>query len=134
MNLGKYFKYGAFKAKNVLLVDDEEDLGWILRKIIQEAGHRFIYASTLKEGMEKFKKSTNLDIAIIDLRLENENGLVFIKKAKMMKINTKVKFIMISAFGTPGLKDKARQLGVRHFLDKPLKAEKLLHIINHGGI
>ena len=134
MKLSKYFKYGAFKAKNVLLVDDEEDLGWILRKIIQEAGHRLIYASTLKEGMEKFKKSKNLDIAIIDLRLENENGLVFIKKAKMAKINTKVKFIMISAFGTPNLKDKARQLGVRHFLDKPLKAERLLNIINHGGI
>jgi len=134
MNLRKYFKYGAFKAKNVLLVDDEEDLGWILKKIIREAGHRLICASTLKEGLEKFKKSRNLDIAIIDLRLENENGLVLIKKAKMAKINTKVKFIMISAFGTSKSKDKARHLGVRHFLDKPLKAEKLLEIINHGAL
>lgn len=134
MRLRKYFEYGAFKAKNVLLVDDEEDLGWILKKIIREAGHRIIYASTLKEGIEKFKKSKNLDIAIIDLRLENENGLVFIKKAKMIKVHKKIKFIMISAFGTPKTKDKARQLGVRHFLDKPLKAETLLNIINHAGV
>ena len=133
MRLSEYFKYGAFKAKNVLLVDDEEDLGWILKKIIREAGHRLIYASTLKQGMEKFKKSKNLDVAIVDLRLENENGLIFIKKAKMLRINTKVEFIMISAFGTSNSKDKARQLGVKHFLDKPLKAEKILNIINRDS-
>jgi len=132
MTLRNYFKYRAFKAKNVLLVDDEEDLGWILRKIVRDAGHRLIFASTLKEGIEKFKKSKNLDIAIIDLRLENESGLIFVKKAKM--INDKVEFVMISAFGTPNIKDKARRLGVRHFLDKPLKPEKLLNIISHHSI
>jgi len=132
MRLGKYFEYGAFKAKNVLLVDDEEDLGWILKKIIREAGHRLIYASTLKEGIGKFKKSKNLDIAIVDLRLENESGLMFIKKVKMMKTHKKIKFVMISAFGNSKMRDKARQLGVKHFLDKPLKAEKLLSIISHS--
>jgi len=132
MKLRKYFKYRTFKAKNVLLIDDEEALGWILKKIFREAGHRLTYASTLKNGMEKFKKSKNLDVVIVDLRIENESGLVFIKKAST--VNRKVKFIMISAFGTPKIKDRARQLGVKHFLDKPLKAEKLLDIIGHSSI
>lgn len=128
MSLRDYFKYRAFKTKSVLLVDDEKDLGWILKKIIRDAGHRLICASSLKEGMEKFKKSKNLDIVIVDLRLENESGLTFIKKANMS--NKKAHFIMISAFGTPKTRDKARRLGVKHFLDKPLKPEKLLSIID----
>lgn len=128
MTLRDCFKYRAFKSKKILLIDDEEDLGWILKKIIRDAGHRLSYASTLKGGIQKFKNSKNLNIAIVDLRLNNENGLIFVKKAQT--INNKVKLIMISAFGTPNVKNKARRLGVKYFLDKPLKPERLLNIIN----
>jgi len=126
--LEKHFKYRPYKARKVLLVDDEEDLGWILNKIIRDAGHRLIYASTLTEGIRKLKNSKKLDMAIIDLRLGNDSGLTFIKKAKT--INCKVKLTVISAFGTDEIKNKARRLGVRHFLDKPVKPEKLLDIID----
>lgn len=128
MNLSDHFKYRPFKPKKVLLVDDERDLGWIIEKIIREAGHTFIFASTFEEGIEKFRKSRNLDIAIVDLRIENGNGLTFIRNTKT--IRPKIKFVMISAYGTPEVKEKARQLGVHHFLDKPLRLERLLDIIN----
>ena len=130
--LDYYFKYRPFQSKKILLVDDEEDIGWILRKIVQDAGHRLICASTLKEGIRKFKNSRSLDIAIIDLRLGHESGLTFIKKAKT--VNDKVKLIMISAFGTSDVENKARRLGVHHFLHKPLKVERLLDIINRESI
>ena len=132
MTLRDYFKYRPFKSKKILLVDDEEDLGWILRKIVQDAGHRLIFASTLTEGMQKFKSSRSLDVVIIDLRLGDESGLTFVKKAKT--INGKVKVVMISAFGSPDIEHKARRLGVHHFLHKPLKPERLLDIINRDGI
>lgn len=128
------FRYGPFKTKNVLLVDDEGDLGWIMKKVMHKAGHRFIYARSFREGLGKFKRSKNLDVAIVDLRLidtnvYDESGLKFIKEAK--RINNQVTFIMISAFGTEEVKEKAKTLGVKVFLDKPLKSEKLLGIINH---
>jgi len=129
MTLEKHFKYRPLRSKEILLVDDEGDLGWIMKKVARDAGHRLTYASTLKEGLAKFKSARNLDIAIVDLRLENESGLKFIRKAKMT--SKKVLFIMISAFGTTPLKTKARRLGIKHFLDKPLKLEKLLDIVNH---
>ena len=128
MALEKHFKYRPFRSKNILLVDDEGDLGWILRKIAKDAGHRLTYAPTLKEGLEKFERAKNMDVVIVDLRLENESGLTFVRKAQI--INHKVLFIMVTAFGTSAIKNKARQLGVRHFLDKPLRLEKLLDIVN----
>jgi len=39
---------------------------------------------------------------------------------------------MISAYGNPEVKDKARQLGVSRFLDKPLRSEGLLEIIKQN--
>lgn len=130
--LQEYFKYHPFKSKRILLIDDEEDLGWILRKIIHDAGHRLIFASTLKEGMQKFRNSRSLDMVIVDLRIGDESGLTFIKRAKT--INENVSLVMISAFGTSDIESKARRLGVHHFLHKPLRAERLLDIINRESI
>ncbi len=129
MRLGDFFKYRPYKSRKILLVDDEKDMGWILKKIFQDAGHKFMFASTFNRGMQRFKNSKNLDVAIIDLKLDNEDGIKFIKEAR--KVNNKVKLIMISAFGNSELKNKARNVGVSHFLDKPLKPERLLDIVNH---
>jgi len=126
--LERHFKYRPHRSKNVLLVDDEQDLGWIMKKITKDAGHKLSYAPTLKEGIDKFKRLKHLDVVVVDLRLENENGLTFVRKARVAK--KRVLFIMISAFGTSPVKAKARRLGVKHFLDKPIKVDKLLDIIN----
>ena len=115
----------------ILLVDDEKDLGWILRNIFREAGHSLIFASTLKEGLRKFKKSKRLDAAIIDLMLGKESGLAFVRKVRT--INAKVPLIMISALSDADIKDEAGRLGVSCFLDKPLKPERLLEIFNSEG-
>lgn len=125
------FKCRSKSSRNVLLVDDEEDMGWIMKEVFRGAGHSLIFASTAREGMRKFKRSRNLDIAIIDLRLNNESGLKFVKKAK--EINKKVKFVMASAFGPADIKTKARRLGVRHFLEKPIRTGRLLEIVDEAG-
>ncbi len=127
--LEKHFENRRNKPKSILLVDDELDLGCILQEFFQEAGHRFIFASSIKEGMEKIKKFKKLDLAIVDLKLGNDSGLTFIKKAKAIK--DKVRFVMMSAYGDLGIKTEARRLGVSHFLDKPLKPERLLETINN---
>jgi DNA-binding NtrC family response regulator len=133
MGIERYFKYRPYKSRKILLVDNEEDMGWILQKIIRDAGHRLIFASTFKEGIQKIKRLKTLEMAIIDLRLEEEdNGLTFIREAKT--INPKVIFVMISAFEDVDIKNKARELGARHFMDKPINVVRLLDIINHDCI
>lgn len=126
--LENHFENRRNKPKSILLVDDELDLGYILQEFFQEAGHRFIFASSIKEGMEKIKKFKSLDLAIVDLKIGNDSGLTFIRKAKAVK--DKVRFIMMSAFGDSGRKTEARRLGVSHFLDKPFKVDRLLDILN----
>lgn len=117
--------------RRVLLVDNEKDLGWILRKVFREAGHSLIFASTFKEGLQKFKRAKRLDVAIVDLMLGEESGLAFVREAKT--INDKIPLIMISALLEPDIKYQARRLGVSHFLDKPLQPERLLNAISGEG-
>ncbi|MBI5206306.1 MAG: response regulator [Candidatus Firestonebacteria bacterium] len=125
--IDNFLKNRLFDFKEILLVDDEEDLGWILQKVFSDMGYKFIFASTIKDGLKKIRKYENLDVAIIDFKIDKENGFDFIKKAK--KINNKIEFIMISAFGDLDIKEKAKQSGIQHFLDKPIKLEKLLYLV-----
>ncbi len=120
------------KSKKILLVDDEEAMVWIMEKILNEAGHTAVCAVTARAGMEKINNSKELDIAIVDLVLDEDDGLTFIKKAR--SINREIKFIMISAYGTPENKSDARELGVCAFLDKPFKPESLLNAIDNAGL
>ena len=128
MRLEEHFKRQVYNSKTVLLVDDEKDLGWILRKVFRDAGHRLLIASTVTEGLRKFKRARKLDLTIVDLRIGKDSGVSFIRKAKALKKDTR--FMIITAFGTAAMKTKAKRLGVRYFLDKPLKIETLLNIIN----
>jgi len=131
MILRDYFKHRPFKSRKILLVDDEADLGWIMKKIIRDAGHKLIYAPDIKTGIVKLQKIKSLDFVLVDLRIRRESGLLFIKNAK--KINSRAKIIMISAFGTHEARKKARQLGANYFLDKPLRPERILDMINRAS-
>jgi len=128
MQLEEHFKRQVYSSKTVLLVDDEKDLGWILRKVFRDAGHRLLVASTVTEGIRKFRRARKLDFTIVDLRVGKDSGISFIRKAKTFKKDAK--FMIITAFGTVATKTKAKHLGVRYFLDKPLRIETLLNIIN----
>lgn len=124
-----YFKSTPFRRKRVLLVDDEREIGWILGKIICECGHKFIFAVTLQEGMQRVKEDKRIDVAIIDLRLGENSGLALIKRVK--QLNDKICLIMLTAFEAGDVENKARQAGANYFLSKPLQVERLLGILNH---
>jgi len=128
MRLKEHFERRGYNSRTILLVDDEKDLGWILRKVFRDAGHRLLIASTVAEGIRKFKRAKKLDLTIVDLRVGKSSGISFIRKAKTIKKD--MKFAVITAFGTATMKTKAKRLGVHYFLDKPLKVDALLDIIN----
>ena len=127
MRLNRFYQNGNGKKKEVLLLDDEEEIGWIMGKFLRDAGHRFSYVCTASEAIKKVKASKNLDMVIVDFKLSDGNGLGFIKKAR--SINNRVRFAMLTAHGTAEVRKKANDLGVDYFLDKPLRIEKLLDIV-----
>lgn len=116
--------------KKILIVDDDKSVVIILKKILKEYDYRIICASTYRQGMRNYKKSLDLKVAIVDLKLDNKHtGLEFIREAK--KINNKVKFIIITGYGTEEARKETAVLKVKYFLDKPaIKIKTLLEIIN----
>lgn len=53
---------------NVLVVDDEEDMCWTLRLIIEGQGHRCVVAMSAREALQIVGRET-LHLAFVDIKL-----------------------------------------------------------------
>ncbi|MCG2676411.1 response regulator [bacterium] len=113
------------KRTKVLIIDDERDMCWILRKVFEDVGYKVVTAHKGREGIEKARKD-RADLAILDLKLPDMNGLEVLPTLK--KINPKMSIVVITAFGTQEMKEAALDLGADHFLDKPFRVEKILKV------
>ena len=61
---------------NVLVVDDERSIRWVLEKTISRASATPHIASNLREAME-ILESQAIDMAFVDIHLQQESGLAF---------------------------------------------------------
>lgn len=113
--------------KKILLVDDEETLRWALHEALTEEGYDVENISDSVKALELVKK-TNYDLVISDLRMPTMGGIQLISEIK--KIRSKVKFIIITAYGSIETVIEAMHIGVSDFVTKPFKIEYIKGVIH----
>lgn len=111
------------KEKQILVVDDDEDLCNLISDIISDEGYNVQKAYNANTAISKII-SEKFDVMIIDNKLAGATGINVIEQSKFL--NPGLKTIMISAFGNTNTKLKARDLGVYYFLDKPFDIKDLI--------
>jgi len=106
----------------ILIVDDEALVCWSLSRALQEEGYE---VSTVQSGEEALDIMTEckFDLVVTDLRLPQLNGMDLLREIKRRFPQCKV--LMISAFGTPKVRDEAMKEGVLQFFDKPFDIKEL---------
>lgn len=111
--------------KLVLLIDDENDMDWIMSRILTDAGYELITAKTGADGLDKFRRDyKSILLVILDLRLPDMDGVDLLRQIK--KISSKTKVLMITAYGTSESTKLAKRAGALDVLDKPFRVEKIL--------
>lgn len=125
--------------KNFLLVDDDGMFLFLNTKVIELSGIDCMIktASNGKEAMELVRRdyidSTLLpDIIFIDLTMPVMNGFEFIKAFKAMDLPGKDKTLLVVVTSSLGEGDKVKvnDLGVNHFITKPLTVEDLIKLVD----
>ncbi len=119
------------EREKILLIDDEEDMDWLLKKILNEAGHDVLTATTGKEGIEIFDMCyKEIGAVILDLKLPDMNGWEVLDNIRFS--NPLIKVIIITAFGTPEARKISEEKEVYRFVDKPFKVEDMLKIVEEA--
>jgi len=82
--------------KKVLLIDDEEQLRNLMKRIISLEGFEVSEASSLKIGLKKIE-SESPQVVLCDVKLPDGNGVAFVKEVRQQFPLTE--FILLTAYG-----------------------------------
>jgi DNA-binding NtrC family response regulator len=110
----------------ILVVDDDIDLCDLIYQILLDEGYLVDQAYDGKTALQMLSDD-NFNLIIIDNKLKGMYGVEVLEKAKIVKPN--MKSMMISAYGTPATKSRAKKLGVLDFIDKPFEISKLVESV-----
>ena len=116
------------QIKNILIVDDEEDLCWLLTNTLQSKGYNVSAAHSLIKAIACLKKKVP-HLVLLDLKLPDGKGMDLLPEIKAAAPQAIV--VIISAYGSEEKRAEAKsQEGVHGFIDKPFNERKILEIIS----
>lgn len=108
--------------KQILIIEDDENLGPSLRKIVEAEGMHVHLAKSLKEANEVI--SSHIDVIILDWMLPDGQGIDFLReiraKGKTMPV------IMLTARSELIDKVVGLESGANDYMTKPLESRELI--------
>ncbi len=115
-------------TETVLVVEDEEMLGFLLKNILEDHGYTVLTARDGQEGLSLYRKhSGEISVILSDMGLPKLGGWEMFQEMK--KLNSNVKAILASGYFDPNLKLDLIRAGAKDFIQKPYVAESVLQRI-----
>ncbi len=111
--------------QRVLVVDDESSLRSALFRALNKK-YQVITACNVAEAIELSKIDLNLDLALIDLKLPDGDGIELM--SHLQKYHPNIKSIILTGHGTVEKAVEATHKGASHFITKPFNLEEVLSI------
>lgn len=110
----------------ILLVDDDDALRTLLRRVLVRDGHVIVEAANGKEALERVREQT-FDLMVTDLFMPQQDGLETILALRRM--NAHLPVIAMSGGGSAAQFDMLRTaslFGAACVLMKPFRAEEVM--------
>lgn len=107
----------------LLLVEDDLNLGEILREYLEIKGFKTTLCRDGQEGLEAFKKY-KFDLCILDIMMPRKDGFTLAKEIRQM--DDKMPFIFLTAKSMKEDKLEGLRIGADDYMTKPFSMEELL--------
>ena len=109
-----------FDDKSLLIVDDDNPFRERLSRAMEKKGFVVTQAESVKKGIDSLKV-LKPSFAVVDLRLNDGNGLEVVKAIQKLDINSRI--IMLTGYGNIPTAVAAVKHGAIDYLAKPADAE-----------
>ena len=113
-------KISEFKDNSLLIVDDDNPFRERLSRAMEKKGFQVSQAESVKLGIESVK-SKKPAFAVVDLRLNDGNGLEVVKE--IQKNNSESRIVMLTGYGNIPTAVAAIKEGAIDYLAKPADAD-----------
>ena len=111
------------KKRQILIVDDEENMRHMLTELLSDEGYGVDTARNGEEALN-YMEEKEFDLVLCDVRMPKMDGLEFLKEAEKRKLEPAI--VMMSAYSTVDLAVEAMKLGASDYISKPFKPDEIL--------
>tara|TARA_B100001029_G_C15059059_1_gene456836 strand:- start:1156 stop:2511 length:1356 start_codon:yes stop_codon:yes gene_type:complete len=118
-------------SAEILIIDDNSDIRFILDELIREAGYKTRLAANFSQALIEIDKKLP-NVAIIDVKLDkgDNDGIQLLDHIK--KKNSDIPVIMISGHANIEMAVNSLKSGAFEFIQKPFDKERLLNFVNRA--
>ncbi len=117
--------------KKIMIIDDEKDVLFLLKVLIEKEGYEVIEATNGSEAYKKLTDSLNPvrpDVIILDIMMPEMDGYTFQTKLQQIDELKNIPIIILTAKGQ--IKDLFQMASnVYSFLEKPFEPKNLINVI-----
>ena len=113
-------KISDFEDKSLLIVDDDDPLRGRLSRAMEKKGFLVKEAKSKKDALDLLKNSPP-NFAVVDLRLEDGNGLEVVKE--LFKVKKSSRIVMLTGYGNLPTAVAAVKAGAIDYIAKPVDAD-----------
>lgn len=113
------------KKALILVVDDSEDMCFLLEQILEKAGYRVVIA---QDGQSSLTQATlhHPDLILMDLSLPGMSGWEVVERLRKMDEFRSTPIIAVTAHVTAYEQERARDAGCSAHIGKPFESGALL--------
>jgi DNA-binding NtrC family response regulator len=115
-------------AGRVLIVDDEPLVRWALAETLRPRGYVIEEAADAEAAVRAVGRGTPPDVVLLDLRLPGCSDLTLLRALR--RSAPRAAIILMTAFGTPEMRDEATRLGAFRVVDKPFEMGSLAGLVS----
>ncbi len=115
-------------VRRILIVEDEKSLAYLLAQsfLAEPADYEVVTAGTAEEALE-LVSDRPFGVVLADMVLPRMSGLELLERVRLMQPETRV--IIMSAYGTDEVRQRAAGLGAFDYVDKPFPLPELKGIV-----
>jgi len=110
----------------LLIIDDSTVNNIILQSLLEDMGYEVNTALNAEDAL-KIINEFSPDLILLDLMMPEVSGFDLLKRFRKEQVNIPV--VIVSAFSGDEYKRKAKELGARDYLLKPVDKENLASCI-----
>lgn len=125
----KITKDGHNLNKRLLIVDDEENMQLMYKKVLSRNGIKVDAVSSVVGALDLIEK-TKYDLLIVDISITSMDGLELLVRLQDRSPN--IPSIMITGFPSIYTARRCRELGALDYLTKPIEIKELNAVVNNA--
>jgi CheY-like chemotaxis protein/predicted regulator of Ras-like GTPase activity (Roadblock/LC7/MglB family) len=117
--------------KRILIVDDDKDILRMLEYSLKKLGPDY-KVMTVRDTITALNQIEEepVDLVVVDYMMPGITGIDLARAVRQISPETQV--VVMTAYGTTGLRNTAKYLGLDGYIDKPFSLEKIREIVKRA--